>query len=118
MTALPLVLKAAMTIILMAAIWRAFFGAPPRKPDPSTARFWGITAGVLYLAALYAILADHAAAGVLVGGGVVALCLAFWHGRGEDDGGGGDDGDDGDGPIDWDRFDRARRDWDRPLVGA
>lgn len=118
MSALPLVLKAAMALILMAAIWRAFFGAPPSKPDQGTARVWGITAGLLYMAALYAILADHAAAGILVGAGVVALCLAFWHGRGgEDDGGWGDDGDD-DGPIDWDRFDRERRDWDRPLVGA
>ena len=40
----------------------------------------------------------------------------------DDDGGGGgggwDDGSDGDPPIDWDRFDRERRDWDRPLIGA
>ena len=114
---MPLALKAALAIILVASIYRAFFGAPPRRADPSTARLFGILAGVLYLAALYAILADHAAAGVLVGAGVVALCLAFWHGRGEDGGGWGDGGDD-DGPIDWDQFDRARRDWDRPLVGA
>jgi hypothetical protein len=52
--------------------------------------------------------------------GAVALCFAFWHARGDDDGGGegGDPGDDTPGPIDWDQFDRARRDWERPRVEA
>ena len=117
MSLLPLVIKAAMVAFLAASIWWAFFGPPPDQRDMGTAKLWAATSGVLYLAGVYALFDDRPSAWWLVGMGVVALCLAFWHGRGEDDGGWGDDGDD-DGPIDWDQFDRARRDWDRPLVGT
>jgi hypothetical protein len=119
MAALPLLAKAAMGAFLLASIWWAFFGPPPDRRDMGTARLWGVTSGILYLAGVYALFDNRGIAPLLVGAGVIALCLAFWHARGDDGGGGGwDDDDDGDGPIDWDRFDRARRDWDRPLIGA
>jgi len=119
MAALPLLAKAAMGAFLLASIWCAFFGPPPDRKDLGTAKLWAVTAAVLYLTGIYALVSGHGLAPVLVGAGVLALCLAFWHSRGDDGGGGGwDDDDDGDGPIDWDRFDRERRDWDRPLIGA
>ena len=120
MAALPLLAKAAMGAFILASIWWAFFGPPPDRRDVGTARLWGATAAVLYLAGLFALLSGRAIAPILVGAGVLALCLAFWHARGDDDGGGGGGWDDdaGDPPIDWDRFDRERGDWDRPLVGA
>jgi hypothetical protein len=116
--AVPLLVKAALGAMLLASVWWAFFGPPPEERDMGTARLWGATSGILYLAGLYALIAERSIAPILVGAGVFALCLAFWHARGGDDGGGGggDDGDDDDGPLDWDRFDRARREWDRPLV--
>lgn len=119
MAALPLLVKAAMGAFLLASIWWAIFGPPPDQRDMSTARIWGLTSGILYLAGVYALLDGRAIGPLLVCGGILALCLAFWHARGDDGGGGGwDDDDDGDGPIDWDRFDRERRDWERPLIGA
>ena len=118
MSSLPLLMKAAMGAFLLASIWWAFLGPPPDRRDLGTAKLWGATAGILYLAGAYALAFGRAGAVILVGGGVLALCLAFWHARGDDGGGGGGDDDDGDPPIDWDRFDRARRDWDRPLAGV
>jgi hypothetical protein len=119
MPALPLLVKAAMGAVVLASIWWAFFGPPPTRKDVGTARLWGVTSGILYLTGVYALFASRGVAPLLVGGGFLALCLAFWHARGDDGGGGGGwDDDDGDGPIDWDRFDRARRDWDRPLIGT
>ena len=119
MAALPLLAKAAMGAFLLASIWWAFFGPPPDRRDMGSARLWGLTSGILYIAGVYALFDHRGIAPLLVGAGIVALCLAFWHARGDDGGGGGwDDDDDGDGPIDWDRFDRARRDWDRPYIGA
>ena len=118
MAALPLLVKAAMGALLLASIWWAFFGPPPEERDMGTARLWAATSGVLYLTGLYALFSERDIAPLLVGAGVFALCLAFWHARGDDGGGGGWDDDDGDGPIDWDRFDRERRDWERPLIGA
>ena len=120
MTALPLVIKAAISAALLVSIWRAFVGPPPDHRDVGTARLWGATAGILYVAGVYALAIGHDTAPFLVGTGIFALCLAFWHARGDDGGGGGGGGedDDGDGPLDWDRFDRERRDWERPLVGT
>jgi hypothetical protein len=118
MAALPLLVKAAMGALLLASIWWAFFGPPPDERDMGTARLWGITSGILYLTGLYALFDDRGVGPLLVAAGVFALCLAFWHARGDDGGGGGWDDDDGDGPIDWDRFDRARREWERPLIGT
>jgi hypothetical protein len=118
MAVLPLLVKAAMGALLLASIWWALFGPPPDRRDMGTARLWGVTSGVLYLTGVYAVIADRSIAPLLVLAGVIALCLAFWHARGDDGGGGGGGDDDGDPPIDWDRFDRARRDWERPLIGA
>ena len=116
MSVLPLAIKAAMVVFLAASVWWAVFGPPPDQRDLGTAKLWAATSGVLYLAGIYALFDDRPSAWWLVGMGVVALCLAFWHARGDDGGGGGWDSDDGDGPLDWDEFDRLRRDWDRPLV--
>jgi hypothetical protein len=116
----PLLLKAATGVFLMASVWWAFFGPPPDRRDLGSARLWGLTSAVFWIAAAYAMALGRPAAYLLLPAGVFTLCLAFWHARGDDGGGGGwdDNDDDGDGPLDWDEFDRARRDWDRPLVGA
>ena len=119
MSSLPLLMKAAMGALLLASIWWAFLGPPPDRRDLGTAKLWGATAAILWLAGAYALVAERGGAAVLVGAGVLSCCLAFWHARGDDGGGGWDDDDgDDDGPIDWDRFDQARRDWDRPVVGV
>ena len=119
MAQLPLLVKAAMGALLLASIWWSFFGPPPDRRDVGTAKLWGATSGILYLAGAYALFLGRDGATIPVGAGVLALCLAFWHARGGDDGGGGGgDDDDGDPQIDWDGFDRARRDWDRPVVGV
>ena len=115
MATVPLITKLVVVAFMAAGIWWAFFGPPPDERDMGTAKLWGATACVLYVAGGYALLSDRGGASLLVGLGVMALCLAFWHARG-DDGEGGDDGDDGDGPLDWDEFDRARSAWDRPLA--
>ena len=118
LAALPLFAKAAMGVLIVASIWWAFFGPPPDRRDLGTAKLWGFTSAVLYATGLYALVSGRPIAPVLIAAGVLSLCLAFWHARGDDGGGGGWDDDDGDGPIDWDRFDRERGDWDRPLVGV
>ena len=118
MVALPLLLTAAMGAILVASIWWAFFGPPPQQRDVGMARICFAISAVLSLAAVFGVFAGLRVAPLFLGAGVLALCAAFWHARGDDGGGGGWDDDDGDGPIDWDRFDRERRDWDRPLIGA
>ena len=119
MSALPLAMKVAMAVVLMASMWRAFFGPPPDQRDMVVARLWGATSAILYLVGVYALADGREAAPLLLAAGVVALCMAYWHARGDDGGGGGGGEDDDDnGPIDWDRFDRARRDWDKPRVPA
>src|SRR5688572_25372204 len=111
MAVVPLIIKAAIVTLLVATIWWAFFSPPPERRDVGTAKLWGLVAAVLYLAGIYALFADRSAAPFLVGLGVLALCVAFWYARGDDGGGGGgEDPDDGDGPLDWDEFDKARRD--------
>jgi hypothetical protein len=121
MAVVPLLLKAATGAFLAASVWWAFFGPPPDRRDLGSAKLWGLTSTVFWVAAVYALALGRPAAYLLLPAGVLTLCLAFWHARGDDGGGGGgwdDDDDDGDGPLDWDEFDRARRDWDRPLVGT
>lgn len=119
MAALPLVVKAGMGAVLLASIWFAFFGPPPDRRDVGSAKLWALTSGVFWIAGIYALAEQRSSATLLVAAGVLTLCVAFWHARGDDGGGGwDDDDDDGDGPLDWDEFDRARRDWDRPLVGT
>ena len=119
MSGLPLAIKAAVAAVMVVSIWRALYGPPPEHRDIVIARLWGLTAAILYLGGIFALVAARSAAWVLLIGGVGALCMAFWHARGDD---GGDDPGDGPGddtgPIDWDRFDRARREWDRPRVPA
>ena len=120
-TAMAAVLiKAAMGAFLAVNIWWAFFGPPPDRRDVGSAKLWGLTSAVFWTGAVYALALGRPIAVVLIGAGVITLCVAFWHARGDDDGGGGwdDDDDDGDGPLDWDEFDRARREWDRPLIGT
>ena len=119
MSGLPLAIKVAVAAVLVLSIWRSLYGPPPDQRDMGTAKLWGATAAVLYFCGIVAIAAGRETAWVLLLAGAVALCAAFWHARGDDDGGGGGDpGDDAPGPIDWDQFDRARRDWDRPHVPA
>lgn len=119
MSGLPLAIKAAVAAVMVVGIWRAVYGPPPDQRDLTIARLWGLTSAVLHTGAIFALADDRTGAWLLLLAGVVALCLAFWHARGDD--GGDDPGDDpGDdtGPLDWDRFDRARRDWERPRVPA
>jgi hypothetical protein len=118
MAALPVLVKAAIGAFVLASIWWAIFGPPPDRRDVGSAKLWALTSVVFWAAALYALARDRSSATLLFGAGILTLCVAVWHARGDDGGGGGGGGDDGDGPLDWDEFDRARRDWDRPLIGA
>jgi asparagine N-glycosylation enzyme membrane subunit Stt3 len=119
MPGLPLAIKVAVAAVLIVSIWRSLYGPPPDHRDMVIAKIWGATAAVLYFGGIAAIAAGRSQAWLLLTAGAVALCLAFWHARGDDGGGGGGDpGDDTPGPIDWDQFDRARREWDRPRVPA
>jgi hypothetical protein len=118
---LPLAIKAAVAAVMVVSIWRALYGPPPEHRDMVVARLWAVTAGLLYFGGVVALAERWAHAWLLLIAGVVALCVSFWHARGDDDdggGGGGDPGDDTPGPIDWDQFDRARREWERPRVPA
>ena len=119
MSGLPLAMKAAAAAVLVVSIWRAVYGPPPRQRDIAVARLWGLTAAVLYAGGIFAIADDRAGAWLLLIAGVVALCMAFWHARGDDGGGGGGGDPGGDtGPIDCHQSDRAPREWDRPRVPA
>ncbi len=118
MPALPFALKAVFATLLVVSIWRAFYGPPPEQRDPTLARLWGVTSALLYVGAIYALANAQSIAPLLFGAGVVALCTAVWHTRGDDGGGGGGDTGDDTGPIDWDRFDRARGEWERPRAPA
>jgi hypothetical protein len=118
MSGLPLAIKAAATALLVVSIWRALYGPPPAHRSVVFARLWGAIAGTLYLAGIFALADDRSGAWLLLIAGVVALCMAFWHARGDDGPDGGNGPGDDTGPIDWDQFDRARRDWDRPRLPA
>jgi len=111
--------------LLFGSLWFAFLGPPPRRRASSgaVAAVGGlgvaICLGGLVLAHL-----SPGVAGLSLAVGVGALCFAGWLGRGGGGGGGGGGGDDGPGPphsgpgLDWDAFDRARRDWERPRTPA
>ena len=118
MSGLPLAIKAAVAAILFVSIWRALYGPPPAQKDLVVARIWALIALMLYLSGIFSLADGRSVASFLVMAGVVAMCMAFWHARGDDGGGGGGDSGDDTGPIDWDQFDRARRAWDRPRVPA
>jgi hypothetical protein len=113
MAAMPVLTVIGILGVILVAIWRAFFGPPPEEKDVATARIWGATAVLLYAASIYSAWEQQPVAPLFLAAGVVTLCLAFWNARGDDDDGGGGDGEP-DGPLDWDEFDRLRRDWDRP----
>jgi hypothetical protein len=118
MSGLPLAIKAAATAVLVVSMWRALYGPPPEHRDIVVARLWALTALVLYAGGIYALLDERDGAWLLFIAGVISLCMAFWHARGDDGGEGGDGPGDDTGPLDWDRFDRARREWERPGVPA
>lgn len=118
MSGLPLAIKAAAAALLVVSIWRALYGPPPEQRSVLFARVWALIAGTLYLAGVFALADGRRGAWLLLIAGVVALCMAFWHARGDDGEDDGPDPGDDTGPIDWDQFDRARRDWDRPRVPA
>jgi hypothetical protein len=126
MSALPLEVRAAAAVVLLVSIVRAFRGPPAEVPRPAAARRLVVAACILQAATVPAIIAGWSVvAAALAALGVEAACFALWLGLSDeppDDGGDGDD----DAPppeepspdIDWDAFDRARRSWDRPPVGA
>ncbi len=116
MSGLPLAIKAAVAAALLISVWRALYGPPPDHRDIAVARRWGAVSALLYATGFLALADGRTGAWLVLMGGVVALCLAFWHARGDDGGGGGGDPGDDTGPIDWDRFDRARIEWDRPRL--
>ena len=119
MSALPLEVKAAIVVVLLVSVARAFLGVPARRSHHRLARTLVGMAICLYILSFEALLeGQDAMAAAFVVCGVEALCRAAWVARrrddddGWDDGGGGGGGDDPDpGPIDWDAFDRARAGW-------
>ena len=117
---MTVVLAVGMSVLLVASIWMAFFGPPPRsRASPGTIKALsglGITA---YASGVLLAERSVTAAGVAMALGVVGLCAAGWLRRGGGGGGGGPGRDPGseppshDGPdFDWDDFDRARGEWD------
>jgi hypothetical protein len=113
MTQVPLWLRCAFVVVLIATMVLAFWGRPPRRrPRPAIWRRLAGVGAVFYGAGCAALLLDEAAiSAALVGVGVETLSVVAWLGRGmggeDDDGGGGgdgrgpgsdDQGGDGDGP--------------------
>jgi hypothetical protein len=128
--ALPLLAKAAIAAVLIGSMARAFLG----PPAPGEHRAWAraLLAGTALCYCLGAALVVAAGAAltgsVVVMVGIEAACIAAWLVRALPDGPGRDDDEGGGGgwgrgpwspipPVDWDAFDRARREWDRPRVG-
>jgi len=111
--------------LLFGSLWFAFLGPPPRRRASSAAV---ATVGGLGVATcLGGLVLAHLSppmAGISLALGVGTLCVAGWLGRGGGGGGGGGGGDDGPGPphsgpgLDWEAFDRARRDWEHPRTPA
>ena len=113
MRALPPVTEAAIAILLVVSMLRAYRGAPPQHPDGVAAASW-LGAAVLLLATAV-LAADEGARSLLAAAVVVCACVAGWWLRGGGDGDG--EGDDSP-PTDWDEFDRVRDGWSRPRVGV
>ena len=109
MTALPPVAEAAIAAVLVFSMGRAFFGPAPHRADTLAAGAW-MVAAVLLLATALLSPGDDLWRLALIVAGVEAACAAGWWLRGVDDGGGGA-GEPDDPPLDWDEFDRLRRDW-------
>ena len=131
---LPLEVRAALVVAMVAAITWGFFGRPPESRDARAALLWGATAVLLGIVATQRLLTDEADGIAFLAGSVVATSLSVWHVRGptedEDGGLGVRAGEPGDGPgpghppgpphdaVDWDAFDRARRGWERPRTNV
>jgi hypothetical protein len=123
MTALPMEARAAVAAILLISILRAFRGVPAGTPRLWLARQLIFMAIALEALTIVALVAGQPLLGAaLAAAGVETACLSAWLGLAS--GGPPDSGEDDDEPepvppgpdIDWDEFDRARRDWDRPLA--
>ena len=95
MTSVPLWLRCAFVVVLVATMALAFWGRPPRRrPRPTTWRRLAGAGALFYGAGCAALLLDEAAiSAALVGVGVETLSVVAWLGRGlggeDDDGGGG-----------------------------
>jgi hypothetical protein len=114
MSAVGLVLKAVVTLALLASMLRAFRGPPASPPRPKLGRRVAVSALLLQVTAVAATLAGHLGFGAVAAAlGVEATCLAVWLGW-DDERPPDDDSDDDVPPIDWESFDRERRSWDRP----
>lgn len=106
-------------LILALSIVHAVGAPPPRRHRPPVVLLAGFAGvGLLPVGTLAAAAGHRLLALVLIAGAVEMLCLAVWAARrhddgGDDDGGGGPGGGEGDGPIDWDQFDRLRDAWGR-----
>ena len=132
MSGLPLGVRAALVVVMVAAIAWGFFGRPPEVKDGRAASLWGGVAFLLAILATQRLLADEPDGVAFLAGTVVATSLSVWHVRGpteDEDGGLGvraGEPEDGPGPrpgppydsVDWDAFDRARRAWERPKTSA
>jgi uncharacterized membrane protein len=113
MTALPPLAEAAIAVVLLVSLVRAFFGPPPSRADAVAATGWMLTAALLFATVL---VAGHGipARDVLTAAGVFSVCIAGWWLRGPRDDGEGDDGPELEPPPDWDEFDRLRSGWTHP----
>jgi hypothetical protein len=119
MPAVGLVLKAVVTVALLASMLRAFRGPPASPRRPRLGRAVAALALLFQVVAVAATLSGHLTlAAVAAPLGVEATCLAVW--LGWDDERPPPDDDDGDDvpPVDWEAFDRARRAWDRPRAAV
>ena len=125
---LPKLVSIVLLCALMAASVRAFLGTPPKR----RARFVPLALAAAALAYAGAVVLGHtsderAVAALLAAGGVLLSCLAGWYARAGDGGGGSGPEDEPpdeppDDPVDWDRFERAFRDYvaerDREPAGS
>ncbi len=129
MSALPLELKAALVVVMVAAIAWGFFGPAPAARDGRNAVMWSLMAVLLGVTAGVRLAEGESDGSAFLAGTVVALSLAVWHVRGpaeDEDGGLGVPAPPAppEGPrpgpqlVDWDAFDRARRGWDRPRANV
>lgn len=119
--------RAAAAVLLLLSIVRAFRGPPAQVRRLALARRLVYVACLLQIATIPAMVAGrYTVAALMAALGVEAACLALWLGLSDeppdDDGPGGGDGEtppeDPSPDWDWDRFDRARRAWERPPVGV
>ena len=112
---MPPATKIALAVLIAACIMRAFFGDPPTRRHDRLAPAAAAMGFTHYVgAATAAWLGQGTVASMLVGTGVLWLCLAVWLARGRDDGWGRADDPPPDPPVDWEEFDRERARWHAP----